>query len=269
MSVTEIAEQLQAFSALSSLDESQILGLAQNVQSTRYRSGSWLCREGDEGNCAYFLLAGSVSISKQLKDGRKVYLSTLIAGHLFGQTGLVPGQLRTADVTATSEVDVLVLERAALNAALARRDSWATGLQTLIASHLVRQLRGALARLETLASQEDAEAEAEGRKHSDVTQPTSLSVDFGAPRKPRSRPLTQGASATQSGAGSSGQAAAGQDDHDEWEALPPVPTDNTREELYELLQATEAGLGGDTDYQLQTVRVVVDDDAWGRTMKPR
>ena len=267
MNIDEIADQLQEFSALSSLNENQILGLAQSVQFTRYRSGSWLCREGDEGNCAYFLLSGSVSISKQLKDGRKVYLSTLTSGHLFGQTGLIPGQSRTADVTATSEVEILVLDRTRLDAALQRRDSWASGLQTLIASHLVRQLRGALARLETLANQEDAETEAEGRKHSDVVQPTSLKVDFGAPRKPRSPSPAE--SRSQSDTVASGPSEPPQSDHGEWEALPPVTADNTREELYELLQATEAGLGGGTDYQLQTVRVVVDDDDWGRTMKPR
>lgn len=265
MSVDEIAKELQGFTALAALDEEQLQGLALNVQRTRYRSGSWLCREGDEGTCCYFLLSGSVSISKQLGDGRKVYLSTLVSGHLFGQTGLISGQLRTADVTATSEVEVLILERAAMNRGLDRAQSWATGLQTLIASHLVRQLRGALNRLQNLAGQEDASSEAEGRKRSDIVQPKGLDVDFSAPRGSRTERLKT--ASTRDDSGPPGDTSTPASEHDDWVPLPPV-ADSTREELYELLQATEAGLGGSTDFELETVRVVVDEDAWGRTMKP-
>ena len=260
MSAADLAVTLQEFSALSSLSEDHLHNLSLAAQKVQYRSGSWLCREGDEGSCCYFLLRGSVSISKQLGDGRKVYLATLIAGHLLGQTGLVPGQLRTADVTATSDLDVLVLERAALNRALKRGERWASALQHLIASHLVRQLRGALGRLESLAGQEDAQTEAQGRKRSDVAQPKSLSVNFGAKRGERpghAQSHEHGSDPT-----------ATRDlppllEEDKWVPLPPV-VDTTREELYELLQATEAGLGSGVDYQLETVRVVIDEDVWGR-----
>jgi CRP-like cAMP-binding protein len=266
MSVAEIAAELEVFSALASLNEEQLKGLALNVQRTRYRSGSWLCREGDEGTCCYFILSGSVSISKQLGDGRKVYLSTLVSGHLFGQTGLIAGQLRTADVTATSEVEILVLERSAMNRGLDRGQPWATGLQTLIASHLVRQLRGALNRLEILAGQEDASSEAEGRKRSEIVKPKGIDVDFSGPRG--KRPTRPGTTAGENkGNTTKDTSEPAGDEHDDWVPLPPV-ADTTREELYELLQATEAGLGGTTDFELETVRVVIDEDAWGRTMKP-
>jgi CRP-like cAMP-binding protein len=251
VSSKEIAQQLRCFSALSSLGDEHLTGLSQSVRLVKFRSGSWLCREGDIGTCCYFLLQGTVSVSKQLADGRKVYLSTLIAGHLFGQTGLIPKQVRTADVTATSAVEVLILERDQLESAISRGMNWGTSLQRLIASHLVRQLRTALARLEALAGRDDAEAEAEGRKHSEVAKPQSLGIDFTAPRVPRVRyEMAQ----PEEGEASTAES-------DEWEELPPVPTTPTpRDELFELLQATEAGLGGSTDFQLQTVRVVLDED---------
>jgi len=253
VSSNEITKQLRNFSALSSLDDEHLTGLAQSVQFVKYRSGSWLCREGDIGSCCYFLLKGTVSVSKQLADGRKVYLSTLIAGHLFGQTGLIPNQVRTADVTATSAVEVLILERDQLESAIRRGMNWGTSLQRLIASHLVRQLRTALARLEALAGRDDAESEAEGRKHSEVVQPKSLGIDIKAPRTPRVRfERAESDEATPSTPGAA--------ESDEWEDLPPVPTVTPRDELFELLQATEAGLGGSTDFQLQTVRVVLDED---------
>jgi len=255
--VTDIATELQSFSALESLSEEQLEGLALNVRSMKYRNGSWLCREGDLGTCCYFLLSGTVSVSKQLEDGRKVYLCTLIAGHLFGQTGLIPQQLRTADVTAGSDVEVLVLERERLETALRKAAGWATALQTIIASHLVRQLRSALGRLETLAGQEDAESEAEGRKHSEVAKPRTLKIEFKA-SSGRARPTNEESSEKELVS-----APEPDGEHEPWEELPP-PIDPTREELYELLQATEAGLGSGTDYQLQTVRVVIDEDAWGR-----
>jgi len=263
--VSNVAEQLQGFSALKTLSEEHLQALSGAVQETNYRSGSWLVRDGDVGTSCFFLLAGTVSVSKQLEDGRKVYLSTLIAGHLFGQTGLIPNQVRTADVTATSDVTVLVLERARLEAELDRGTGWATALQTIIASHLVRQLRNALGRLESLAGQEDAEDAATGRKHSQVAQPKSFKMDFSASPTSRARIPEESEPAAMAEPERQPETDSG-----EWDALPPpepvAPAqDNTRKELFELLQATEAGLGTGTDYQLSTVRVVVEDeDAWGR-----
>ena len=269
MKAEEIVRELSGFRALESLSEEQLRGMAAVLRPTNYRSGSWLCRDGDEGSSCFFLLDGSLSVSKQLGDGRKVYLASLAPGQLLGQTGLVPGQKRTADVTASSDVQVLVLERRGMERGLSRGDVWATGLQYIIARHLVRQIRGALGRLEQLATQEDAESEALGRKFSDVAQPQALKMDF----------------SSRSSSGDTGRAAAreivrsacDEDDRD----LPPllehqspaepaeVVVDDTREQLYKLLQTTEASMGSDVDYQLETVRVVVDDSPPPRHRRDR
>ncbi len=144
-------EALSSFDSLSSLDESDLRMMAPALDGNQFRAGALVCREGDEGDCCYFLLNGSVAVSKVLPDGRRVRLAVLGENTLFGQAGLVPKQVRTADVKAETEVVIATLSRRSLNWALKQKQDWAVAVQAIVAINLVRQLRSALDRLEDLA----------------------------------------------------------------------------------------------------------------------
>jgi CRP-like cAMP-binding protein len=105
---------LRRCASLDNLDDVSAGKLAAVLESTRYKSGSQVCREGDASDCAWLLVGGTVAVLKNLPDGRRVKLATLEGGTLFGQAGLIPGQLRTAEVKAESDVELAVLRRATL-----------------------------------------------------------------------------------------------------------------------------------------------------------
>ena len=63
---------LEQFAALEPLGESGRSSMAPLLTSTRYRAGSQICREGDDGDSCYMLSEGTVEVVKNLPDGRRV-----------------------------------------------------------------------------------------------------------------------------------------------------------------------------------------------------
>jgi CRP-like cAMP-binding protein len=243
---------LADFDALSTLGESDLRMMAPTLDGTSFRAGALVCREGDDGDCCYFLLSGSVAVSKVLPDGRRVRLAVLEGNTLFGQAGLVPGQKRTADVKAETEVVIATLSRRSLVWALNQRQDWAVAVQAIVAIDLVRQLRSALQRLEDLAGEEDPSLQIEGRKRSKIQAPQSLDVDFGRVRRHATlKKMDAGGAAPKA-------------DADGYTPLPPVPTGSDDEgmrtkDLLSLLASSESSLAR-AGMNLDAIEFVFDDD---------
>jgi CRP/FNR family transcriptional regulator, cyclic AMP receptor protein len=265
---------LKRFDALSELTGGDLLSMAEALQYTRFRAGAQLCREGDEGDGCYFLASGEVAVTKNLPDGRRVHLATLPERTLFGQSGLVPGQRRTADVKAEGNVEVLTLTRRQLEWGLRQKQPWAVVVQTVVAVALVRQLRSALDRLAALAADENPEEAAEGKTRASIPKP--MSVDFRRSKKPAA--VEQEIADIIEDAEKAPPAAPqdleplelpSEDEllgaSDDWQALPPVPEMNEDEALntqglLTLLAETEssiAGMGLDLE---NSVSFVMDED---------
>ncbi len=74
-----------------------------------YEPGTLIVQRGDPADAVYFLLAGEVSVIVELSAGDTKRLSTLSAGMGFGESALVAGGLRSADVRADTPVQCRVL----------------------------------------------------------------------------------------------------------------------------------------------------------------
>jgi CRP-like cAMP-binding protein len=72
-----------------------------------YSPGETIFQQGDESEEAYWIVSGSVEISIETPQGRSV-LTTLEAGEIFGEMGIIDDQPRAATARAltTTEVDV-------------------------------------------------------------------------------------------------------------------------------------------------------------------
>jgi CRP-like cAMP-binding protein len=274
---------LRSFTALTDLSGQDLLQMAEHLQYTKFRAGAQLCREGDEGDGCYFLATGSVSVTKNLPDGRRVHLATLPEGTLFGQSGLVPGQLRTADVKAEGNVEVLVLSRRQLEWGLRQKHPWAVIVQTVVAVALVRQLRSALDRLESLAADENAADAAKGKTRASIPKPQGLDVKISkrppppleekpaATTIPSATPLEQTMPAPNPDPELDLGLGAVADGEEEWKGLPPIPDEDdtmSTQGLLCLLAETEssiAGIGLDLDDSLQFVQ----DEDMRRTSEAR
>jgi CRP-like cAMP-binding protein len=71
-----------------------------------------ILRRGDAADTVYFLVRGDVSVVVDLPEGGFKRLSTLSAGMGFGESALIAGGVRSADVRADTVVECYALAAA-------------------------------------------------------------------------------------------------------------------------------------------------------------
>ena len=79
--------------------------------SRHYESGKFIFLEDSEGEQCFFVVQGSVKVTRLSKDGREVILAMLNEGEFFGEMALLDGESRSANVIALEETEVLTLNR--------------------------------------------------------------------------------------------------------------------------------------------------------------
>jgi CRP-like cAMP-binding protein len=82
------------------------------------------------------VLAGRIKISAPAQSGREVVLAIIDAGEVFGEIALLDGDPRTADATALSDCDLLVIDRRDFIPFLERRSDLCMRLLKLLSQRL-------------------------------------------------------------------------------------------------------------------------------------
>lgn len=77
--------------------------------STSYKDGEYIVREGERGDCMYFVEAGEVEVVRR-HGGQETYLAVLAAGDFFGEMALIEHDIRSASVRALGEAKVVALD---------------------------------------------------------------------------------------------------------------------------------------------------------------
>ncbi|MEM8549944.1 MAG: MMPL family transporter, partial [Verrucomicrobiota bacterium] len=101
-----LLESSPMFQGMSKWQAKKLILLA-NLQDCE--PGTTIIKEGQLGNRMYVVIDGEFEVSKQV-EGSKLVLSTLKLGDVVGEVGLVSRVERTADVTASTEGRLLVLD---------------------------------------------------------------------------------------------------------------------------------------------------------------
>ncbi|HEY7248631.1 MAG TPA: Crp/Fnr family transcriptional regulator [Xanthobacteraceae bacterium] len=73
--------------------------------------GETIFAKGDPGSGLMGVLTGSVKITVPSVDGRDIVLNIIHPGEIFGEIALLDGRPRTADATAMSDCELMVIER--------------------------------------------------------------------------------------------------------------------------------------------------------------
>ena len=103
--MTETANLLAGVPLLSGLDKKHLEQLARDFSERSVSAGSVVVRQGDDHGVGFFVVAegeGAVTV-----DGMEV--GAIGPGSYFGEVALISDRVRTATVTATTDMRILVM----------------------------------------------------------------------------------------------------------------------------------------------------------------
>jgi CRP/FNR family transcriptional regulator, cyclic AMP receptor protein len=103
------------------LPQDDLDALLLHARAVHYPAGREIFAKGSPGRSMMAILEGSVRISTPSPAGPDIVLTMLQAGEVFGEIALLDGEDRTADATAVSDCDLLVLDHRDLVPFLERR----------------------------------------------------------------------------------------------------------------------------------------------------
>ena len=107
----EKIELLQSVSIFWDLNENDLGHIADKMVAKHFENGNYIFLEDSDGEQCFFVLEGSVKVTRLSKDGREVILAMLNEGDFFGEMSLLDGESRSANVIALEETKVLTLDR--------------------------------------------------------------------------------------------------------------------------------------------------------------
>lgn len=101
-----------------------------------FSAGSVLFREGDPGDCVFFIMSGQVRVSKTLNDGSEKELALLGDGDIVGEMGVLDERPRTATVTAVENTEVMQVDKDNFLASMEQQPKLAIDFLKLLAGRI-------------------------------------------------------------------------------------------------------------------------------------
>jgi len=95
----------------SELNEQELQSLIGHLRVTTFQKGIPICREGENGDSLFIVGRGEVAITKQMPDGKEMWIRNLKEGDFFGEFGFFTDQKRHASVKAETECQILQISR--------------------------------------------------------------------------------------------------------------------------------------------------------------
>src|SRR5882757_1341856 len=95
----------------SDLPPAVIEHLGSYMKTRKVARGSSIFAKGDPGTGLMGVLTGSVKVSVASAEGKDIVLNIFREGEIFGEIALLDGRPRTADATAMSDCELIVIER--------------------------------------------------------------------------------------------------------------------------------------------------------------
>lgn len=108
-------------------------------------AGTLVMRQGDQGNSAYLLQSGSVSVFTEY-EGKKIELAKLEMGQIFGEMALIFDEPRTASVMALEDCNLIVITRQTFKQKLDRSDPTIRAIVVMLTQRIVTANNALLAK---------------------------------------------------------------------------------------------------------------------------
>ena len=133
---TDLAALLRSCDLFCDLDETDMRLIASRASRRRYSAGTTIFLAGDPGESLMGILSGTVRITRPSADGDEIIIADFTDGQLFGEIAVLDGGGRSADATALTNTELIVLERRDLLPFLRQRPDFSLGLLKLICGKL-------------------------------------------------------------------------------------------------------------------------------------
>ena len=104
----QIFERHSLFGKLSA---GEIDSLISYARVERYPAGYEIFAKGSSGQSLVAVLRGSIKISSLSNEGKEIVFNIINAGEIFGEIAVLDGEERSADATAMTDCELLVLNR--------------------------------------------------------------------------------------------------------------------------------------------------------------
>jgi CRP/FNR family transcriptional regulator, cyclic AMP receptor protein len=85
--------------------------LCRYCKTRAIKRGATVFSKGDPGNSLFAVVQGTVRIGVSSAEGREAVFNIIEPGEIFGEIALLDGRERTADAVATTECELLVIDR--------------------------------------------------------------------------------------------------------------------------------------------------------------
>ena len=128
-------ELLKKVPLFARLDNRALQDVAHIADEIDLPAGKVMATEGDRGREFFVLLKGEADVTR---GGEKI--NTMKEGDFFGEIALVTKMPRTATVTATSDVDVLVITERAFDNLLKKSPTIGRGVAEALAERVAPEL---------------------------------------------------------------------------------------------------------------------------------
>jgi CRP-like cAMP-binding protein len=134
----ELARRRKALTGVdlfASLSEAERDSLAERLVYAPFVSGDTITRQGSVAHWLYIIVAGEADVLVELPEGQK-HITTLSAGNVFGEMGMMTGEPRRASLTAKTDVECYRLDKEGFQHILVARPDIAAKISEVLAARL-------------------------------------------------------------------------------------------------------------------------------------
>ena len=151
----EIAELLISHTALTELNREAAQQVARLLVPENVAAGTVLIEEGvTSTNFMALVLEGEAIVGNAIENtGESVLLGEIGAGSVFGELGILDGKPRSATVTAVTDMNIAVLDRAALRTLVDEMPGVGCALLSAIIVRVGERLRATNLRVQQLVAE--------------------------------------------------------------------------------------------------------------------
>src|SRR5258708_3339541 len=130
----ELMSDLRQVYFLRALSDDELRLLVPTVAVRQFGAGEMLMRAGEQGDSMFIVRSGTAEVFAQTADGQTRHLGNYARGDFTGEMALMTGEPRTASVRATTDLEVIEMDREGFTRLFKEHPDAAAGIGDIIAA---------------------------------------------------------------------------------------------------------------------------------------